>query len=427
MAPAVVSAWDAIVIGGGAAGFFAAVAAAEAAPGLRVLILESGREPLRKVRVSGGGRCNVGNACTDLAVLCGRYPRGGRELRGPFTRFGPSQLVAWLAAHGVQVKEEDHGRLFPVTDDSATIVDCLRDAASRAGVVLRCGAAVRSVRREQAGFALQLDHDEELNTPQLLLATGSSPAGLALAAGLGCTIVPPVPSLFTFAVTAPGLADLSGLSVPDAGLTWCHGGISHHSRGALLLTHRGLSGPAVLWCSAFAARALHDAGYRGELRLAWRAGGDAVSWQDHCAAQRRQAGGRSLAADPPEGLPRRLWQWLLGRSRIALDDRWSGLDRARQDALVRELSSCRLELAGKVPFVEEFVTCGGIALPQLDFRTMAIRAVPGLHAAGEVLDIDAVTGGYNFQACWTTGWLAGQAMAKGRGAATPGPIPPRHP
>ncbi|GAB4473433.1 MAG: NAD(P)/FAD-dependent oxidoreductase [Elainellaceae cyanobacterium] len=403
-----------LIIGGGAAGFFGAIAAAEACPRARVTLLEAAREPLGKVRISGGGRCNVTHACFDPAALVQHYPRGGKALRGAFTRFQPQDTVAWFQRRGVALKTEADGRMFPTTDDSATIVDCLVRAAEAAGVRVKPGAAVTAVRRNEQGFGVQLRAGGMLRGDRLLLATGSSPQGHRIAQSLGHTLEPPVPSLFTFNVPEPALRELAGVSIESAQVTVKIADQKPLTQtGPLLVTHWGLSGPAVLKLSAWGARALHDCGYRAIAQINWLPTLSPNALRQVLQQTKADWGKRVIrAAAPPKiSLPRRLWNYLGDRAQIAPDQRWADLSKTQLNRLLQELTQSQHAVSGKGVFKDEFVTCGGVSLKQVDFKTMESRICPGLYLAGEILDIDGVTGGFNFQSAWTTGWLAGRAIA----------------
>ena len=418
-----------VIAGGGAAGFFAAIACAEADPTADVQLHEATDHPLAKVRVSGGGRCNVTHACFEPRELVARYPRGGRELRGPLTRFGPADTVAWFAARGVELKTEADGRMFPVTDDSGTIVNCLQSAAAKAGVRVFTRSGLRQVERvdpnplagalppartlesTRATFQITLTTGEQITADRLLLATGGTQgsAGLKIAQSLGHTIEPPVPSLFTFNVADPRLQDLAGLSVPFASASVR--GTKLCETGPLLITHWGLSGPAILKLSAWGARELHAAGYRFSLAVNWVAPRTLAQTQAELTAFRTANPKRQVATGNPFGVPARLWERLAAAAGFAPDAIWARAANSTLTALAAQLAAAEFAVTGKSTNKEEFVTCGGVRLREVDFATMESRVCPGLYFAGEVLDIDGVTGGFNFQSAWTTGWHAGRALA----------------
>lgn len=400
-----------VVVGGGAAGFFGAIACANAYPNSRVTLVEAARQPLAKVRVSGGGRCNVTHACFDPALLVQHYPRGGKALRSAFSRFQARDTVEWFESRGVTLKTEADGRMFPITDDSATIVACLMQTAKEAGVKLWEGAAVKEVARQGDGFCVAMKVREPLLCDRLLLATGSSPQGYAIARALGHTIEPPVPSLFTFNVADARLQDLAGVSVPIAHLRLQTGEKSYlEQTGALLVTHWGMSGPAVLKLSAWGARALHDRHYQTTLLINWLPQTKPDALREQLLAVKSQLPRRAIATSCPVLMPRRLWERLTNHVGIAAERRWADLSHKTLNLLLEELTRGQYAISGKGAFKEEFVTCGGVNLKEVDFKTMESRCCPGLHFAGEILDIDGVTGGFNFQSAWTTGWIAGQAM-----------------
>jgi predicted Rossmann fold flavoprotein len=404
-----------IVAGAGAAGYFAAIACAEADPRAQVSLLEATAHPLAKVRVSGGGRCNVTHACFDPRELAKGYPRGSRELIGPFHRFGPTDTVAWFAKRGVELKTEKDGRMFPVTDDSSTIVDCLTAAAAKAGVKLSTGCGLKALVRldEATGPRLGavLSTGEEILADSVLLATGGGrvAAGLSIAASLGHTIVPPVPSLFTFHVDDPRLKGLEGVAAPSAVASVR--GTSLRERGPILVTHWGLSGPAILRLSAWGARELHDAGYRFGLTVNWAGARTIEEVRSALEAERRAHPRRQVSTANPVGIPARLWERLVASARIAAETTWAMVPKDPLRVLALQTFAGEFEVSGKSMNKEEFVTCGGVSLAEVDMATMESRLCPGLHLAGEVLDIDGITGGYNFQSAWTTGWQAGRSMA----------------
>ncbi len=400
-----------IVVGGGAAGIFAAIACAEASPGARVTVLEQSARLLGKVRISGGGRCNVTNACDDPSQLSEFYPRGGSALLGPFHRFRSGDTIRWFQNRGVALKTEPDGRVFPGTDSSGTIVDCLLRAARDAGVRLLTGCRVAGAARTEDGFELTMGLGRTLPAERLLLATGGcrGPGAGGLAVQLGHSLLPPVPSLFSFHIAAAWLRALAGISLGEVELS--APSLSLRQRGPVLLTHEGLSGPAVLRLSAWGARAMRESGYRFPLRVNWAADRSPEQWDALFGASRAAHPARRIANTPLPPLPARLWEALVSESGVAREIRWAELSATRRRRLIQSLRATELEVTGKSLNQDEFVTCGGVPLREVDFRGMESRLTPGLHLAGELLDIDGVTGGFNFQAAWTTGWLAGNAMA----------------
>lgn len=401
------------MIGGGAAGFFAAIACAEANPFSQVTLIEASRQPLSKVRISGGGRCNVTHACFEPATLIQYYPRGGKALRGCFSRFQPRHTVDWFRQRGVELKTEVDGRMFPVTDDSGTIVNCLMQSAYRAGITIETGASVQQVIQQNNRFEVCLKSGETLRYDRLLLATGSSPQGYRIAKSLGHTIEAPVPSLFTFTIAEPALRELAGVAVdrveakllvPDHKLL--------EQTGALLITHWGMSGPAVLKLSAWGARLLHDQHYQATLQVNWLPEQNSEQCRQTLLQTKVDSSKKLIASFCPFPLPRRLWQYLIDRADIKPDARWADLSKPATHLLVQALTQNQHQIQGKGAFKEEFVTCGGVSLKEVDFKTMQSKICPHLYFAGEILDIDGVTGGFNFQSAWTTGWLAGQAMGE---------------
>jgi predicted flavoprotein YhiN len=464
-----------LIVGGGAAGFFAAIAAAEAAPEARVCLYEATAHPLAKVRISGGGRCNVTHACPEPRELVKRYPRGSRELLGPFTRFGPRDTIAWFAERGVTLKTEDDGRMFPESDDSATIVECLRRAAEEADVKIFTSMGVRGIVAtnefcqsmidkmpdgagvgfdvlnsgggggvnsgsvgansangggsvgangggaddagaepsdlSQSGFDVTFTDDSVARFDRVLLATGGnkSSIGLTIAEAFGHGIEPPVASLFTFHIDDPRLRGLEGVAVPGA--TTSVPGTKLVENGPLLVTHWGLSGPAILKLSAWGARELAACEYRFPLRISWTGGTqteafDALTyWRD--AHPRKQ-----LVNTNPFVMPSRLWERVLAAvPGLKPDSQWAGISKENLQKIAAQCAAADFMVEGKSLNKEEFVTCGGVRLREVDFKTMESRLQPGLYFAGELLNIDGITGGFNFQAAWTTGWLAGQALA----------------
>ncbi|MVN75451.1 aminoacetone oxidase family FAD-binding enzyme [Hymenobacter sp. HMF4947] len=405
-------------MGGGAAGFFGAIACAEANPGVPVFLLEKSPKLLSKVRVSGGGRCNVTHACDSAAQLVQHYPRGGRQLKEAFQKFGVADTIAWFEKRGVKLKTEADGRMFPTTDSSETIARALEDAARQAGVrVFTRTAAEHITPLPGGGYSLVLSGEGSsslgptLLASRLLVATGGNSKSVAYdwLRTLGHTIAEPVPSLFTFNVPASPLRELPGVSVSHARVVIA--GEKLQYEGPLLVTHWGVSGPAVLKLSAWGARRLHELGYHSTALISWVPAHTDETLRPWAQQFRLDNGKKQVAAHPQFGLPTRLWRTLVEQAGLSPDTRWSDVPAKAQNRLLELLLRTPLQVQGKTTYKEEFVTCGGIPLAEVNFKTMESRLIPGLHFSGEVLDIDGITGGFNFQAAWTTGFLAGQAMA----------------
>lgn len=400
-----------VIAGGGAAGFFAALACAEAAPDTEIFVLEKSSHFLSKVKISGGGRCNVTHAQFDPREFSKRYPRGERALISALGKFQASDTVAWFESRGVQLKTESDGRMFPITDSSQTIIDCLLNSARSAGIRLRTNCSLESsLKNPGGGFHLTLSNGERLSCDRLLLATGGcrTPALGQLAVSLGHQLEPPVPSLFTFHIATPWLRALAGISVERVELWVAQSKL--RETGGLLITHWGLSGPAVLRLSAWGARELHEKDYSFSLLVNWLPALDDEKLSSEIQSRRNLQPARLVVNSPIAPLPVRLWEQLVQAAGISRDLRWSGLSRAGQHQLIQQLFHSKFPVTGKSLNKDEFVTCGGVKLSEVNFKTMESRICPGLFLAGEILDIDGITGGFNFQAAWTTGWLAGKAM-----------------
>ncbi|MBI5945978.1 MAG: NAD(P)/FAD-dependent oxidoreductase [Chloroflexi bacterium] len=402
--------WDVIIVGGGPAGFFAGIRCAELNPDLNVLIIEKAQQTLGKVLISGGGRCNVTHACFDPAQLIAFYPRGGAALRGAFTRFQPADTIEWFEKHGVRLKTESDGRMFPVTDSSTTIAECLRESAKRAGVPVQTGTSLQKVESlSENGFRLEVRSEAKvfhLQTKKLLLATGSDSKTREIVQSLGHTIEEPVPSLFTFNVNDKRIEGLAGVAIEYVTLKMD----SLTQRGPLLITHWGLSGPAVLKLSAWGARILFDKKYRSRLTVNWLGDYNFDSALEVLQRNKdwRENARKKITAHPAVSqIPVRLWKQL---TQFIGDKNWGDISKAEMRKLAEELTAGQFEISGRGQFKEEFVTCGGVCLDEVDFKTMRSRVVENLFFAGEVLDIDGITGGFNFQSSWTTGWLAGSAI-----------------
>ncbi len=397
------------IVGGGAAGFFAAITCAEANPAARVHVFEQSSHFLTKVARSGGGRCNVTHACFDTRLLATRYPRGERPLLGPLHRFDARATVDWFERRGVALKTEADGRMFPRSDHSATIVDCLLEAAQAAGIHLQTSAGVSAARWEHGQFHLTVG-DDVFPCDRLLLATGGSrvPTGARIAAGFGHRPLPAVPSLFSFDSNTEWVHDLAGVSCEaEAAVP----GTRLRQTAPLLFTHRGLSGPAILRVSAWGARELEAMSYRFPVQLNFLPGRNEHAAAELLQSQRDEFPNRKVVTSPVTPLPARLWAQLCANVALPEETRWNALTRAHRTALAAALVRTVIPIQGKSLNKDEFVTCGGIPSEEVNFKTMESRLQPGLHFAGELLDVDGVTGGFNFQAAWTTGHIAGHALA----------------
>ncbi len=402
------------VIGGGAAGFFAAIRCAELHPEHSVTILERGGDFLEKVRISGGGRCNVCPSEFVPRELVKYYPRGGRELMGPFNTFCSGDTVGWFESRGVALKTEDDGRMFPVTDDSETIVQCLRQAAKAAGVSMLAKRTVIGIEPVDGRWQIDIARDNPLVVDRVLVAPGSTKTIWAILEKLGHTIEPPVPSLFTFHISDPRIEGLQGLSVPDAEVrvstVSSQSGKGLSARGPLLITHWGMSGPAILKLSAWGARTFAELGYGFDCVVNWLGNFSMEQMQERLRQEKDVQARRKVQGKNPFDLPNRLWNTLCTAAKISDHANWGDLSKQQLQALATELVAGTYKVTGKSAFKDEFVTCGGVRLSEVNFKTMESKVLPGVFFAGEILDIDAVTGGYNFQAAWTTGWVAGSAL-----------------
>jgi predicted Rossmann fold flavoprotein len=401
-----------VIVGGGAAGFFAAIACAESQSGAEILILEKTSQFLSKVKISGGGRCNVTHADFDAREFSKRFPRGERALISAFAKFQASDTVAWFESRGVKLKIESDGRMFPTTDSSQTIIDCLLNAAQKAGVKLKANCGVESIAKKSGnGFELTLANGEILSCDKLLLAIGGCrTAALGqLAVSFGHTLEPPVPSLFTFHIATTWLHKLAGVSVESVEASVPETKL--RERGALLLTHWGLSGPAILRLSAWGARVLHERNYNFPLQINWLPHLSEEKLAVEFQSRRKSQPAKFITNFPIAPLPARLWEQPVLASGIARDTRWAALSGGAQHKLIQQLLRSEFPVTGKSLNKDEFVTCGGVRLNEVNFKTMESKICPGLFFAGEVLDIDGITGGFNFQAAWTTGWIAGNALS----------------
>jgi predicted Rossmann fold flavoprotein len=402
-----------VVIGGGAAGFFCAVNAAARASGLRVILLEKTDKLLSKVRVSGGGRCNVTHACEDIREMSGRYPRGQHFVRKAFHQFFTTDTIEWFRQRGVQLKTEADGRMFPESDRSATIVDCLLKEAGKSGVEIRTKQQVVSVQKaaDGSGFVVDMEGGMDIQANFVCVAVGGYPkeSQYHWIQALGHSFEPPVPSLFT--LNAPGhpICALMGLSVPDVELSFQHTKL--RERGPVLVTHWGLSGPAVLRLSAWGARELARLDYTGNAVVHWLPSLRIDALRSQLQIFRDSLSQQVIAAKSPFTLPLRLWVFILQQSGIHAELRWQAVSNKMLNRLAEQLCHFILPVKGKTTFKEEFVTAGGVSTSEVNPMTMESRKQAGLYFAGEILDVDGITGGYNFQHAWTSGYNAAVSIA----------------
>lgn len=409
--------WDFVVIGGGAAGYFGAIACAEVNPSARILILEATSRVLTKVKISGGGRCNVTHQQFDPKQLVKSYPRGQKELLGPFHRFQPQDTVAWFSRHGVELKAEKDGRMFPVTNHSQTIIDCLQNTAHEAGVALEKNSLVQEITANENGIGFQIKikgKEDTLTAARILMATGSAPYGVSLALSLGHKLIDPVPSLFTFEIKDSLIDGLPGVSFPLVGVTLKTnpGEQTFFQEGPCLITHWGLSGPAILKLSAFAARQLHQAAYQAQIQINWISPIKFEHAFQTLESQKKNTPHTKLINGNPFSsvCVQRFWESVLRCCGVSEHTFFADINKQQLQSIAKKLTQTELGISGKGVFKEEFVTAGGIVREEIDFRTMESKIQPGLYFAGEVIDIDGITGGFNFQNAWTGGWIAGQSV-----------------
>lgn len=403
--------YDVLVIGGGAAGFFGAISVAEHYDGyVKIAILERGNQVLSKVKISGGGRCNVTHDCLEPKALIKHYPRGMKSLIGPFHHFGPSDTIEWFTQRGVGLKVEDDGRMFPETNSSQTIIDCLTDEAETSGIEVYKKFGVKSVSIKEDTIELGLASGECLMTRFLLIATGGTrlAAGTALFISLEHNLMPAVPSLFTFTIEDDLINGLSGLSVSHVEIHILN--TAFKAQGPLLITHWGISGPGVLKLSSMAARELAEKDYTFKISVNWC---PSIELEKLFLLKRKEWGKRQVSTRSPlASIPKRLWLRFCENADISQDVTWSQLSKNAEESVKYQIRKTEFQVTGKSLNKEEFVTCGGVSLKEIDLKTMESKQHPNIHYAGEVIDVDGITGGFNFQNAWTTGYLAGRAIAE---------------
>jgi predicted Rossmann fold flavoprotein len=402
--------YDVIVIGGGAAGFFSAINTVLADKSKRVLILEKSAKLLSKVRISGGGRCNVTHNCHDVSELIRNYPRGSKELRQVFSRFTVRDTIEWFNDRDVALKTEEDGRIFPVTDDSATIVDCFTGLAAKKGIQIRTSCEVHGVTAvSDKGFSVKTSGGD-CSAQVIICASGGHPksGSYEFIKRLGHKIDPLVPSLFTINLPNDPIRKLQGIAVESAEIKIA--GTKLSETGALLITHWGLSGPAVLRLSAYGAETFHRLGYVADVVVNWSGRHKTTEVTEILERSRKEFSKSFLTNVNPLNLPRRLWEFKLEQSGIKAERPVAEIPNKELSSLASAICEQKFKMTGKTTFKEEFVTCGGVNLKEIDFRTMESKLVPGLYFCGEVLNIDGVTGGFNFQSAWSTAWVAADAV-----------------
>ena len=398
-----------IVIGGGAAGFFAAISAAQHHPQSRVVLLEKSNKLLAKVKVSGGGRCNVTHACLDRKVLLSHYPRGQKILRQALAQWMPQDTIQWFEQRGVPLKTEPDGRMFPVSDNSQSIVDCLIKTARQLKIEILTQHEVTQLSKSNDGaFSLEIKHQATQVADSVIVTTGGTPKlkGFDWLQPLDLGIVPPVPSLFTFNLPRENITQLPGIVVPKVQVKIP--GTKLQEEGSLLVTHWGISAFAVLRLSAWGARILHDLSYKNPVIVNWLPDTNEETLRNQVLECQQTLKNRQLPNRNPFALPHRLWEFFLRRWQIPEHKKWSELSKKERNRMINGLTNDTYQIEGKTTFKDEFVTCGGIDLGEIEAKTMASKKHPGLYFAGEILDIDGLTGGFNFQAAWATGYVAGK-------------------
>lgn len=406
--------YDILVIGGGAAGFFAAINAAEMNPAMRIGILERGKDVLTKVKISGGGRCNVTHAQYDPRELTKNYPRGEKELLGPFHSFMTGDTVAWFEDKGIQLKTEADGRMFPASNSSQTIIDCFLAETERRSIDVLLQNSVKEISKDGEVWKVETT-TQVFNAPILIVASGSNPKLWKLMEQLGHSIVPPVPSLFTFNIKDIRILDLPGVSMPASiKVLNDKGKVALESEGPLLITHWGMSGPAILKLSAWGARILEPSAYRFTIIVNWLPELSEEEVLEALVDNKSELSKQTVLKYAQFGLPKRLWRNMVKAVGIGGDETWAEITKKKLQNLAQQLTASYFEVDGKSTFKEEFVTAGGVDLKEVNFKTFESKKCPGLYFAGEVLNIDAITGGFNFQNAWTGAFMVAQAITKGQ-------------
>ena len=398
------------VIGGGAAGFFAAISVKENHPSHQVILFEKTSKVLSKVRISGGGRCNVTHDCSDIPTLCDAYPRGGKKLKSIFYQFNINDTVDWFKTRGIPLKTETDGRMFPVTDNSQSIIDCLESEIKHLNVTLKFGQTIKNIEQDEKEWKLNFKDQPSQNFDFVIVATGGSPKinGFNWLKNLGHKVISPVPSLFTFNMPQETIKKLMGLVVENARVKINNTKII--TQGPLLITHWGMSGPAILKASAFGARELSKCDYKFEIQVNWVNETNTEILFNKLQDFSQLYPQKSIGWQKAFLLPNRLWNFLLTKIEISSEKKWNEVGKKKFRQLVNILTQDTFKVSGKTTFKEEFVTCGGIDLNEIDLKTMQSKIAKNIYFAGEVIDVDAITGGYNFQAAWSSGFVAGKLL-----------------
>ncbi len=407
------------IVGGGAAGFFCAINAAlfaqERQRPVKITIFESGHQFLKKVRISGGGRCNVTHNLFEVQKFCENYPRGQRELLSPMQKFQAQDTVAWFARQGVDLVAESDGRMFPTSNSSETIISTYLDLVKKLAIRTVDRSPIQEIRQgSEKAWELVTKQQDVFACDRILIATGSAERGYQLAGSLGHKITERAPSLFSFKISHPLLADLQGLSFPNTSLQLkIPNQKSFKQNGPTLITHWGLSGPGILKLSAWAAREMKKADYRAILVVNWVADQDKTHVLETLQTIKAENGKTQIKNAYPTVLAKRFWLQLLNVLQLDVDKQWANVSKKELQRIFQNLTQCEFEIQGQNRFKDEFVECGGVSLKEINFKTMESKKAPGVYFAGEILDVDGITGGFNFQNAWTTGWLAAQSMVSG--------------
>jgi predicted Rossmann fold flavoprotein len=401
---------DVAIVGGGAAGVFAALAAKAAQPGARVLIIERSSRLLAKVGLSGGGRCNLTNSCFPLSAFVQNYPRGSNELQGPLYRFGPKETVEWFESRGVRLKTEADGRIFPSSNSSETIISCLCSELAAHNVEIRFNTRILSIARTDGHSHIMIDGMHPLSARSVILATGSDPSGYGFVTALGHTLTPPIPALFALAILSSPLSHVRGISVDPVEVSLV--GTRRAQRGSILITHYGFSGPAILKLSSWNARYLHEQEYKVELSINWLPEETEETLFQRMVEWKNASPHSCLGTHPLFALPKGLWRAIVGEESPYSHQPASAISHRHLREVAQKLHDSRYQIQGASPHREEFVTCGGVKLKEICWKTMESAICPGLFFAGEIVDVDGLTGGFNLQNAWTTGWIAGSSSSK---------------